>query len=154
VDDCRDALAGVTPPALAGLRHLTERSIGAPEQGHHEAAQALAVAVTDTAVKRCFGRPYEQVRRQVGSDPRSLPFTQLRIRAAFAPISRFLTEWHPKSPHPAPEAISRHVTVHHADPSHYTEANAMVAVLLACSVLRALQDLQEQIDASRRKRTT
>jgi len=35
------------------------------------------------------------------------------------------------------------VSVHQADGRHYTIGNALVAVMLASSVLRALQELQE-----------
>jgi hypothetical protein len=38
--------------------------------------------------------------------------------------------------------------VHHADAGHYTEANAVIAVMLVTSVLRALQELQEVAAAS------
>lgn len=137
VQDCRGVLHGVTHAVLAGQQQLAGRCIEALEQGHHEAAQALAVAVTETAVSRTLGGNYAKVKQQVLFDPDLVPYTQLRLRAALAPIHRFYTDWSPKSPHPAPEAVSRHVTVHHADPSHYTQANSLVAVLLACSVLRA-----------------
>jgi hypothetical protein len=40
------------------------------------------------------------------------------------------------------------VTVHQADHGHYTEGNAVVAILLAASVLRALQELQDLAEAS------
>jgi hypothetical protein len=148
VQDCRGVLHGVTHAAFTGQQRLAERCVEALEQGHHEAAQALAVAVTETAVSRTLSGNYAKVKQQVIFNPDLVPYTQLRLRAALAPIHRFYTEWSPKSPHPAPEAISRHVSVHHADPSHYTEANSLVAVLLACSVLRALQELQQLAEAS------
>ncbi len=148
VQDCRGVLHGVTHAAFTGQQQLAERCVEALEQGHHEAAQALAVAVTETAVSRTLSGNYAKVKQQVLFNPDLVPYTQLRLRAALAPIHRFYTEWSPKSPHPAPEAISRHVSVHHADPSHYTEANSLVAVLLACSVLRALQEFQQLAEAS------
>ncbi|MBO1754759.1 hypothetical protein [Allobranchiibius sp. CTAmp26] len=148
VHDCRTVLPGVTYAGLSGQRKLAARCVEALEQGHHEAAQALAVAVIETAVSRTLGGNYAQVKQQVLFDPDLVPYTELRLRAALAPIHRFYTDWSPKSPHPAPEAVSRHVSVHHADPSHYTEANSLIAVLLACSVLRALQELQQLVEAS------
>lgn len=148
VQDCRGVLHGVTHAVIAGQQQLAGRCVEALEQGHHEAAQALAVAVTETAVSRTLDGNYAKVKQQVLFDPDLVPYTQLRLRAALAPIHRFYTDWSPKSPHPVPEAVSRHVTVHHADPSHYTQANSLVAVLLACSVLRALQELQQLVEAS------
>lgn len=148
LQDCRDVLDTVTHDVLAGQQQLAVRCVEALEGGHHEAAQALAVAVTETAVSRILGGNYAKVKQQVLFDVDLVPYTQLRLRAALAPIHRFYTEWNPRSPHPAPEAISRHVSVHRADPSHYTGANSVVAVLLACSVLRALQELQQLAEAS------
>ncbi len=117
VQDCRGVLHGVTHAAFTGQQQLAERCVEALEQGHHEAAQALAVAVTETAVSRTLSGNYAKVKQQVLFNPDLVPYTQLRLRAALAPIHRFYTDWSPKSPHPAPEAISRHVSVHHADPA-------------------------------------
>jgi hypothetical protein len=47
---------------------------------------------------------------------------------------------------PQPESLSRHVSVHQADPAHYTRGNATVAAMLVASVLRALQEFQEAAD--------
>jgi hypothetical protein len=46
-----------------------------------------------------------------------------------------------------PDALSRHVTVHSAAPQHFSEGNAVLAVLLASTVLRALQELDEIRDS-------
>jgi hypothetical protein len=73
-----------------------------------------------------------------------VPLRQLRVKAALAPIGPFYTAWYPSSGSPAPEALSRHVTIHQADQQHYTSGNAAVAVLLITSVLRALQELAEE----------
>lgn len=146
--DCRAVLAAVGHETLAGQLPLAVRAVDALEAGHHEAAQALAVVVTETAVARAISGKYEDVKKQVLFDPDLVPYTEMRLRAALAPIGPFYTSWYASSGTPAPEALSRHVTVHQADHTHYTEGNAMVAVLLATSVLRALQELQELAEAS------
>jgi hypothetical protein len=81
-------------------------------------------------------------------DPELVPFTQVRWRAALAPIGRFYTAWRHDSGQPPPEALSRHVTVHQADQGHYTAGNAIVAVMLAASVLRALDELEAFAESS------
>lgn len=148
IDDCRQVLAAVHTKTLGGQLPLAMRSVDALEAGHYEAAQALAVVVTETAVARAISDKYEEVKRQVLFDPELVPYTQLRLRAALAPIGSFYTSWHVGSALPPPEALSRHVTVHQADHGHYTEGNAVVAILLAASVLRALQELQDLAEAS------
>lgn len=148
IADCREVLGAVRHETLIGQLPLAGRAVDALEAGHHEAAQALAVVVTETAVARAISGKYEDVKKQVLFDPDLIPYTEMRLRAALAPIGPFYTTWYASSGTPAPEALSRHVTVHQADCIHYTGGNAMVAVLLTTSVLRALQELQELAEAS------
>ena len=148
LEDCRQVLYDVGHQTLTGQLPLAFRAVDALESGHHEAAQALAVVVTETALARVIGGKYLDIKKQVLFDPELVPYTQLRLRAALAPIGPFYTAWYASSGAPAPEALSRHVTVHQADQSHYTHGNAVVAILLVASVLRALQELQEVAEAS------
>jgi hypothetical protein len=148
ISDCRDVLAAVDHETLDGQVPLATRAVDALEAGHYEAAQALAVVVTETAVARTISGKYNDVKKQVLFDPDLVPFTEMRLRAALAPIGPFYTTWYASSGAPAPEALSRHVTVHQADYTHFTRGNAVVAVLLVSSVLRSLQELQELAEAS------
>ena len=75
--------------------------------------------------------------------------SELQLRLALAPIQHFYTSWHRDSGTPQPESLSRHVSVHQADPRHYTKGNAIVAAMLAASVLRALQEFQEATNMSK-----
>ncbi|MFC0028012.1 hypothetical protein ACFFMM_00540 [Micromonospora chaiyaphumensis] len=145
VEDCREVLTAVTHPRLAGQLPLVAKAIDAFGAGHQEAAQALAVVATETVVARALGG-YKAVKQQVSFDPERVTISQLRLRAALAPIGVFYTTWYPSSGTPAPTELSRHVTVHQADLKHYTPGNAVVAVLLAASVIRAIQELYEIVD--------
>jgi hypothetical protein len=73
-------------------------------------------------------------------DPKYLTMTELRFRAALAPIGPFYVTWWPSTGDPMPEQLSRHVTVHQADPTHYTHGNATIAIMLLASVLRGVQE--------------
>jgi hypothetical protein len=148
IADSRNVLSQVSHCALADQVSLASRAVEAFEDGHREAAQALAVTVTETAVARALGKKYSDVVEKVAFDPEYVTFAQLRLQAALAPIGSFYTPWYPSSGTPPPTALSRHVTVHQADLRHYTHENAIVAVLLVASVLRALQEFQELSDAS------
>lgn len=148
VEDCRTVLSAVSHESLSGQLPLAVKALDAYEAGHYEAAQALAVTVTETAVARALGNKYAEVKQKVLFDPDLMHFTEMRLRAALAPIGPFYTTWYASSGTPAPAALSRHVTVHQADHQHYTRGNATVAVLLVTSVLRALQELQELAEAS------
>ena len=141
--DCRTVLGAISHGTLSGQLPLAVKALDAFEAGHYEAAQALAVTVTETAVTHALGN-YTQARQKAAFDPGRVTIRQLRVKAALAPIGPFYTAWYPSSGTPAPEALSRHVTIHQADQRHYTPGNACVAVLLATSVLRALQELAEE----------
>jgi hypothetical protein len=148
VEDCRAVLGDVSHDMLSGQQPLALKALDAFAAGHHEAAQALAVTVTETAVARALGNKYAAVKQKVLFDPELVHYTELRLQAALAPIGPFYTTWYASSGTPMPAALSRHVTVHQADEEHYTRGNATVAVLLVTSVLRALQELQEIAEAS------
>lgn len=148
IEDCREVLDEISHVSLTGQLPLARKALEALEAGHAEAAQALAVVVTETAVARGISGKYQDVKNQVLFDPEFVHYTQLRLRAALAPIGPFYTQWYASSGTPAPEGLSRHVAVHQADMDHYTPGNAVVAVLLATSVLRALQEFQELAEAT------
>jgi hypothetical protein len=147
IADCREVLAAVRHETLAGQLPLAKRAVDAHRLVTMRRPRRSPFVVTETAVTRAINGKYEKV-KQVLFDPDLVPYTELRLRAALAPIGPFYTTWYANSGTPAPEALSRHVTVHQADQTHYTKGNAMVAVLLASSVLRALQELQELAEAS------
>lgn len=143
IADCRAVLSGISHDTLTGQLPLAVKALDAFKSGHYEAAQALAVTVTETAVSDALGS-YAEARQKAAFDPDRVTLRQLRVQAALAPIGPFYTIWYPRSGKPAPETLSRHVTVHHADQRHYTRGNSAVAVLLLTSVLRALQELAEE----------
>jgi hypothetical protein len=145
-DDCQKVLIDVQHPLIVSQARLAIRAIEALVAGHFESAQALAVVVTETAVANVLGGSYDNVRKQVSFDPVKTKVSELRLRLALAPIGHFYTSWYPDSGTPQPESLSRHVSVHQADPAHYTQGNATVAAMLVASVLRALQEFQEAAD--------
>jgi hypothetical protein len=147
-EDCRAVLNEISHATLSGQQPLAVKALHAFEAGHYEAAQALAVVVTETAVTRAFGyKEYTDIKKAVNFDPDLVQFTELRVQAALAPIGAFYTAWRPSWGQPAPEALSRHVSVPQADTGYYTPGDAVVAILLVTSVLRALQALQELTEA-------
>lgn len=142
--DCREVLADVTHPDMANQIPLATDAISALAHGHGSAAQALATVVTETVVKRTFQKRYDEVRRLVKiDDPRELTVGELGIRTALAAIGPFYAPWWPNTGDPMPVELSRHVTVHLAETSHYDQGNNIIAVMLMASVLRAVQELNE-----------
>ena len=145
IEDCRGVLEDVTCDSFAEQVTLLRRAVDALEAGHDEAAQALAVVVTETAVTRSIGG-YKKVKKEVVVDLGDMPLFALRVRAALLPLASFYTDWYPNKGAPPPELLSRHATVHQADSVHYTSSNAVLAVMLGTSVLRALQEFAESAE--------
>lgn len=144
VEDCRSVLESITEPTLADQLPLAQAALESYAGGHQEAAQALATVVTETVIARAVSSKYKKVQDFVLFDPAKVAWRQLRLKAALAPIHRFYTSWYRGDGQPAPEALSRHVTVHEAHAAHFSPSNAVVAVLLVTSVMRASQELQER----------
>lgn len=142
IEDCRQVLAGIDDPTLLEQLPLVIEAVDAFASGHQRPAHALAVVVTETVVKRAVAGGYKAVAKKVLFDPEAVPWHRLRLTASLAPIGPFFTDWFPSWGTPPPDALSRHVSVHQAATSHYSPANAVVAMLLATSVLRGVQELQ------------
>lgn len=141
---CRTVLADVLDSSMEGQLPLAWRAIEAFESGHVEAAQPLAVLVTETVISREIGDYGTAKSRAQDFNVHTLPYSDVRIEGALAPIGLFYTSWYPSSTTPAPTELSRHVTVHQADASHYTEENSLISVMLMVSVLRTIQDLKNR----------
>jgi len=122
--DCRDALRGVRHPDLADDKRLARASLDAYDDGHHEAAAALATAVGAAALRRCLRGPRTQVVQQVLLDPDLAPYAGLRLRAALAPL---LAD--------RPTAVT-------------DRGEALVAVAVVSAAVRALAELRELVDTA------
>ncbi|MFB9363025.1 hypothetical protein [Actinoplanes nipponensis] len=153
-EDCRAVLAEVTHPEMTEQVPLGLKAIDAFAAGHHESAQALAVVIVETVVTRLIppkepkpGGSRSKYTRIAAAlrveDPEKVTVEDMRLTAAMAPIGPFFVPWYPSNGNPAPEELSRHVAVHQAHVAHYTPGNAVVAVMLLASVLRALQEQLE-----------
>lgn len=124
LSDCRDALRGARHAELADDKRLARASLDAYDDGHHEAAAALAGAVGAAALRRCLRGPRTQVVQQVLLDPDLAPYAGLRLRAALAPLL--------------------------ADrPAVVTDrGEALVAVAVVSAAVRALAELRELVDTA------
>ncbi|NEK96615.1 hypothetical protein GCU67_20950 [Modestobacter muralis] len=140
--DCRRVLADVNADRLQRQLPLAPRALDAIEQGHHEAAQALAVVVTDATIAGWIIGKFEKLEKQVHFDPEETPFDEWRLKAAVAPLRNFKQRYF-AGQGTRPTGLNRQVTVHYAEADHFTKGNALIACLLMTSVLRAFQDFEE-----------
>ncbi|WP_040713400.1 hypothetical protein [Nocardia takedensis] len=143
LDDCFDALDWELAPAVSAVAPLLLESIATMREGHHSAAMALATCVFDTLLGGAFGKHNKaRSRCRVQNLASAGAKDRLRYVLAVAPVVRALTDWSPEDPRqlPRPAEYSRHVTVHQAHPDHFTPENAVLAVMVATSLMRALDE--------------
>ncbi|MFC8765982.1 hypothetical protein ACFUAG_35470 [Streptomyces sp. NPDC057193] len=121
------------------------------ERGMFSGAQALAANVWDTLVRGlAFATPawltdkgwwpgYAKFSQSVPTvDTDDATIGQFRRAAVLLPFAKTLEEF--RRQHPVPEAFNRHATAHAAGAVQYTAANAVIALMLAVSVLREIDD--------------
>lgn len=142
--DCQSTLAEVKHSSLVGQLPLAKDAVASCQDGHSFSGQALAVSVVETVVSNILGLNYGQAKQDLVLDLDDLPYTEVRVKAALAPIPKFYTSWYPNRGLPAPVELSRHVSIHQADVQHYTEENALIASMLVASVLRAVDESQHE----------
>lgn len=126
---------------------LTQAAVRAFIDGHHQAAQALAVNVTESFVRQWIAEKYGSVKQHVreadpaNADPNEpwIP-SRLRLEMMILPLLNFYADWFPNTGTPAPADLSRHVTAHQATAEHYTTGNALIAVMLMTSLLAGFTD--------------
>ncbi len=140
VEDCRQVLSEVTATDLLVRVPQAREAVDALEAGLSGAAQTLAVAVAESLLTEhvAQGRKYQRLADDVAVDTANISVQDVRSTFALLPVARFYAPWRPGSGTPPPEALSRHVTVHHARADHLTKENALIAVMLLASLLRDL----------------
>lgn len=143
--ECRRCLDECTEAELADQVYLASRALDAYAAGFREPALALSVVVAETLITQFVaGGPARDVyakaiKKLPEPDIPTLLF-ELRRFLAMEPIRTFYTEWRPTDGQPPPADLSRHVTIHQATREHYRRDNSLIAVMLATSLLREVQE--------------
>lgn len=135
--DCRIALDRDYHNELSKQLPLVRKAVVAYQDGHHEAAQALAVSICDTYFKKLYrGDTYRDMQKKVGidqTDEMSIHYL-FNLHYALAAAALFLTPWFPDKNEEPPTKLSRHVTIHHAGTDHMTKLNATVSIMLVTAL--------------------
>ncbi len=140
--DCAAALDRTLDPAVEAQKWLILGGVRTLESGHHEAAQALCVNVCSTLIEAHIDGRHGKAKNMCRASGLKEAFesNQLRYKLGVAPVVNLLTDWHPKSGKPRPVELSRHVVAHQAHPDHFTPENAILAVMVATSLILALDE--------------
>ena len=113
---------------------------------HPEAAQALAVVVADTLIKRWLpkitsAQNYSEIGERVKRPLAEVPIVSVRQAFALAVIYSFYTKFDANDSKTRPTALSRHVTVHDASIDHFHRENSLIAIMVMSSLIRTFNDV-------------
>nr|AAZ78233.1 unknown [Mycolicibacterium austroafricanum] len=109
-DDCRDALQRVYDEIVDKQLPLAQRAIEAYQAGYFESAQALAVSVCDTYLKKMYqGTRYADIQSDLTLDNSNEVAVAVAFNFHFALASAvpFLTPWNPARGEKPPTRLSR-----------------------------------------------
>lgn len=148
LDDCARVCGEVTAVDLQEQVVLLREALEVAENGHLAAAQALGASIFDTTLRHTF-KPtklagyYKAVKDAIEDRHHTAPFTDMRWGIVHAPAVLVLDMFLPGDPVPA--EFNRHASVHAAGAAQYHPANALIALMLATSLLReAHEELSTQ----------
>jgi hypothetical protein len=167
LQDCHDALDECTEEEIADNVALARRSLDAVRGGHHEAGMALAVALGEplaawAATPRATAFLSQQDRADWEKKRAKSQYCWADIeidrvgkgdvepwdfnyQVLIAPIPRFFTPWWPNEGTPPPDGLSRHVVAHQPTLAHFSETDALLAIMLVTSILRQQQDWSDEV---------
>ncbi|MEU4711643.1 hypothetical protein AB0G00_34995 [Nocardia salmonicida] len=142
LDDCERALDGGLHPAVADLKLFLEDAFQAFRLSLVRPTQSVAVAVCTTLIDNHLAGKYPTAKKmcRVTDIETAWREDRLRYELGIAPVVNLLTEWNPKSGKPRPAALSRHVSTHQLHLDHFTPENAILAVMVATSLILALNE--------------
>jgi hypothetical protein len=143
VADCRAALVPEEddpfPESIAMLPSLLSEAIDVLEAGYFAAACVLGIAVIDSVRKRTMPSfSYKKLREEAikAGLEEAIEKNDFRISLSRRPL---LYEWWGEGD-PVPMMPSRHVVAHWAHPEHLTEADAIIIVMAATSLMLGLAE--------------
>lgn len=135
-EDCLAALPELAHEEIQDSAVLVRKAVECFIDGHHEAAQALAVVVCDSYLKKYLNTRYHLMREELelssNSDQEGL-WTLLRFSMPMATAVPFLVDWKSHDD-PAPLTFSRHVTIHGASTTQLNRLHATLAIMLAVTM--------------------
>jgi hypothetical protein len=155
IEDCCACLEEVTSAELVDLAAKLDEALELAETGRHlAAAQALAASVFDTILRRNI-KPeqlsgyYFKAKREIEDHHENASLTKLRWGVVHLPVLIALKVFNGPKGEPVPTIFNRHASAHAVGPEQYTEANAVIALALATSLVReAHQEIEDAAGAS------
>jgi hypothetical protein len=155
IEDCCACLEEVTSVELVDIAAKLGEALELAETGRHlVAAQALAASVFDTILRRNI-KPqsvagyYLKAKKEIADRHENASLAQLRWGVVHVPAIVALTKFDAPNGDPVPTIFNRHASAHAVGPEQYTEANTVIALALATSLVReAHQQIEDAAGAA------
>lgn len=142
LEDCQDALARVEDKPGIPTLPLAQMVLTGAADGHWELAALSAVTVVHAIVEALrWASAQQNVVAHHALKP-TVERAHLVEQATRAPLIRFYDDWNEKSGKPRPKHVTRHVVSHKLAPDQVSERNCVVAIMLMCSLLRTVYELE------------
>ncbi|MEU5874745.1 hypothetical protein AB0A73_24680 [Glycomyces sp. NPDC047369] len=139
-DDCASVLATVAHTSLAEPFGHAGQAALALGDGHHAAAQALAVNLLDTILFDNLDQALHHETTRKGPHAKDTEFNldahRWRAGAVLAPVWAAHGRFKREKQETIPDGLARHASAHAVSGKQYTVANAVIAVMLVTSVLK------------------
>jgi hypothetical protein len=142
IEDCCACLEEVTSGELVDITVMLGEALELAETGRHlVAAQALAACVFDTILRRNI-KPqsvagyYRDAKKEINDRHENASLDKLRWGVVHVPAIVALAKFDAPNGDPVPTIFNRHASAHAVGPEQYTEANAVIALALATSLVR------------------
>lgn len=142
LDDCIHALADLDDELVAPYLSVARETLSTCRDGRWEVAAIAAVVLSHAVVESLQWVTDGKRARKYHSLRMDHPQTGLLERATRAPLVLFYEQWNPKSGHPRPTHLTRHVMSHHFSADQVSDRNCIVAVMLMTSLLVSVAELQ------------
>lgn len=142
-DDCRTVLSDFDDRSY--LVEQLRKTLGAFDAGFHEAAQAHAASIIDTALREIFIGPkrwsYPSVKKllHTGEDWESTELRSARLLPTSVALLNLLKEFWTDRGDPVPTQPNRHAAAHAVHPDQYHQVNAIKFLMLATAVLAEIE---------------
>lgn len=135
--DCRSALERFRSAAVAPYVPFGIAAFDALDNGHTEAAQALAGPLIDSLLARYFGKDRMDYTPAKDGKRDTKAYEELTVRefVAFAPMWQTYQQFWVKNGDKVPTTFSRNATAHTVSPRQYNRRNAVQGLLFATSLL-------------------
>ena len=145
IEDCRNVTAEVVDEELTELAEMLDEMLTVAEAGHLVAAQALAASIFDTTLRftiepqRISGY-YAKVKAEIEDHKENGSLSELRWGLVHTPAVAALEVFNAPAGDSIPDRFNRHASAHAVGRVQYSQANAVIAMTLATSLVREAQE--------------